>query len=141
MKFTAFFNVFHHKKFRSAAWGYFGHMWELHAFWAFVPVLFQTYNSAHGQLDLNLPLISFAVISIGGLSCIIAGYLSKHYGSKLVGMLALLLSGLCCIFLPLAARIKQPIPVYSLFAVMGNGRYCRFAGVIYACRSKYRTSI
>lgn len=100
IKFTSFFKVFHHKKFRSAALGYFGHMWELYAFWAFVPTLLKTYNSAHEQLDLNIPLISFAVISIGGLSCVMGGYLSKQFGPKHVAMTALLLSGFCCIASP-----------------------------------------
>lgn len=33
---SAFFKVFEHFEFRSAAFGYFGHMWELYAFWAFL---------------------------------------------------------------------------------------------------------
>ncbi|MGB5262481.1 MAG: MFS transporter, partial [Lutimonas sp.] len=36
---TAFFGVFKQKEFRSAAFGYFGHMWELYTFWAFAPVI------------------------------------------------------------------------------------------------------
>ncbi|MEL6561791.1 MAG: MFS transporter, partial [Bacteroidota bacterium] len=40
------FKVFRNRKFRSAAFGYFGHMWELYAFWAFVfSLLFLWYIS------------------------------------------------------------------------------------------------
>ena len=38
LEFNTFLKVFHNKKFQAAAFGYFGHMWELYAFWAFVPV-------------------------------------------------------------------------------------------------------
>src|SRR5215213_10900285 len=35
----AFFLLFRSKNFRSAAFGYFGHMWELYTFWTFLPLI------------------------------------------------------------------------------------------------------
>mgnify|MGYP002639492489 CR=1 FL=1 len=37
--FSIFFKVFQNRKFRSVTFGYFGHAWELYAFWAFVPII------------------------------------------------------------------------------------------------------
>ena len=96
---TAFFKVFKNKPFRASAFGYFGHMWELYAFWAFVPVAIQFYLSQTAQ-EANASLLSFLVIGIGGVSCAIGGLLSKHYPPKQIATVALALSGICCLLSP-----------------------------------------
>ncbi|UCE92695.1 MAG: MFS transporter [Flavobacteriaceae bacterium] len=98
--FSAFFEVFKNGQFRSAAFGYFGHMWELYAFYVFVPVMLKGFSAIHPEVLFNVPLISFFVISSGSLSCVIGGYLSQIYGAKKVGFLALLLSCACCLISP-----------------------------------------
>jgi len=112
--FTAFFKVFRNRPFRSAAFGYFGHMWELYAFWAFVPYLLQTYFYAMGiSAPMNGSLAAFWVIAIGGPACAIGGWLSQRIGTKKLAFRALFLSGHCCLLSPFAFLL--PFPLFFLF--------------------------
>ncbi len=86
--------------FRKASFGYFGHMWELYAFWAFVPFAVQTFNSLN-ENTVSVPLWAGLIIAIGGISCILGGLFSLRYGSKKVAVTSLFISGLLCLASPL----------------------------------------
>jgi len=98
---SAMLNLFKNENFRSAAFGYFGHMWELYTFWAFVPLMIGYYEQLHGLPLGSISLWSFAVIGVGGVSCVIGGHWSLSVGSKKVAFVSLIGSGLCCLLLPL----------------------------------------
>ena len=97
---SSFFQVFKNKPFRAAAFGYFGHMWELYTFWAFVPIMIVTFNVDAGSSALDVSLWAFLIIGIGAIACIIGGVLSQRYGTRTVATVALASSGLCCLCLP-----------------------------------------
>lgn len=97
----AFIKGFSNKKFRSVAFGYFGHMWELYAFWAFVPIILQAYNNQHPNHLFNVPLFSFLIIVGGGFACVIGGMISNLFGVRKIAALSLGLSCVCCLASPL----------------------------------------
>lgn len=116
---TAFFKVFQNLKFRQAAYGYFGHMWELYAFWAIVPMLINLYAQKNPTAWTNPSLLSFLIIGIGLLSCIAGGYLSKVWGAKTVARVSLWISGICCLFFPLIVQVNSSHLFLSFMCLWG----------------------
>jgi predicted MFS family arabinose efflux permease len=119
LDFSAFFKVFRDQDFRAAAFGYFGHMWELYAFWAFVPLILAAYLKRHPGLTLSVSLWSFIIIGIGGVACVMGGYLSRAFGEKKVAAVSLSLSGGCCLLLPWAITWGQPVLFLGYLMVWG----------------------
>lgn len=112
----ALIELFKIRNFRSAAFGYFGHMWELYTFWTFVPVLLTYYLVNNSNAHLNIPIWSFIIIGIGGISCVIGGYLSISKGSKRVALFSLMGSALCCFLIPFS--FSAPIIPFLLIMIL-----------------------
>lgn len=110
------FKVFKNRSFRSAAIGYFGHMWELYAFWTFVPVLLFFHSELH-NIELNISLISFFIIASGTISCVLCGFISNIYGTKKTAVLVLSLSALCCLLSPLFLLIDSSV-IFIIFLII-----------------------
>jgi MFS family permease len=93
------FYAFSIREFRASALGYFGHQWELYAFWTLVPALVLLSGLATPG-STALSGLSFAIIGIGALGCILGGRWSQRIGSARVAATALALSALCCAVFP-----------------------------------------
>src|SRR6185436_3485486 len=84
--------IFSSRRFRASAFGYFGHMWELYAFWAFVPVALAACAPGH-----SVPFWSFTVIVAGA-----------QLGA----------SGVCCLLSPLLL-LAPPAAVLAFLVFWG----------------------
>lgn len=110
--------IFRYPKFRSAALAYFGHMWELYAFWAYLPfIIHYWFKVQHFSGDISL--WSFISISMGSLGCILGGYISMRKGSRQVAFCMLLLSGLLCLFSPLILQTSRSLIFLGALLIWG----------------------
>ncbi len=119
--------LFHITAFRKATLGYFGHMWELYAFWGFVPVILQTYTSEQ-RLALPLSLWAFIIIGIGCISCILGGYTSLQIGSRKVARYSLLISCILCCSSPFLFQLSKDfflasICIWGMFVISDSPQF------------------
>jgi MFS family permease len=90
--------------FRASALAYFGHMWELYAFWTVTPFLLAlVFATQGGASATRIAAWSFLVIGAGGLGCIAGGFLSRRYGAAAVAAGALAGSFACALAFPFVA--------------------------------------
>lgn len=125
---SALISLFKNKNFRSAAFGYFGHMWELYTFWAFIPIMIGYHGQVNGGVTSYTSLWSFAAIGVGGISCAVGGHWSLSVGSKKVALISLIGSGLCCLALPFFIELPFALfvallLVWGLFVVSDSPQF------------------
>jgi len=123
--------IFKSKALRQAAFGYFGHMWELYTVWTFVPLLLAYYAKEHGAA-INIPLWSFWIIAAGAMGCALGGIISKRTGSKPVAFYQLLLSGICCALSPLIFAVPADLSLlfFLFWGVVVAGDSPQFSALV-----------
>ena len=93
------FRIFRYREFRLQAIGYFGHMWELYAFWSLgAAFLAASFSRSGSSLVDFVPLVTFGVIASGAAGCFAGGWISRTWGEKRVAQVSLCVSGALCLF-------------------------------------------
>ena len=62
------------RRVRASAFGYFGHMWELYAFWVLVPLIVSSRLAS-----TQVAAASFAVIGAGAVGCVLGGLVVRRF--------------------------------------------------------------
>jgi MFS family permease len=84
---------------RLASLGYFGHMWELYAMWAWFVAFYAAVLAAHGNPlpERGAAFATFGVIAAGGVGCWAGGVLGDRWGRTRTTILSMAISGTCAL--------------------------------------------
>ncbi|MDJ1007351.1 MAG: MFS transporter [Paracoccaceae bacterium] len=105
---------------RSAYLGYFGHMWELYIFWAWVGAAATASYLAAGAADpVSLgKLTAFVAIAAGAPACVLAGRWADRIGKARVALWAMASSGTLAL-LTAGSFGAAPALTFALFVLWG----------------------
>jgi MFS family permease len=112
---------FRERALRLACLGYFGHMWELYAMWAWIGVFLTESLSSQGRggyWGYHPSAATFLVIGSGAVGCYVAGILSDRFGRTAVTIAAMALSGLCAALIGLTLG-AAPVVTLSVAILWG----------------------
>jgi MFS family permease len=127
------FRVFEHRPFRYQAFGYFGHMWELYAFWALLSSYLGLSFTGDGEAwTARIPLLAFATMGVGAMGWAGGGWVSRAVGERRVALFSLLVSGAMCAASPLLfelppALLAPLLLVWGFFVVADSPQFSALA--------------
>ena len=125
--------VFRSRQFRYVAFGYFGHMWELYAFWSLVAFyLIERFRDAPAGWSEMVPLVAFSTVGVGAVGCVVGGWLSRRVGERNVALVSLAVSGgMCCLSglaFDLPATLLIPfLLIWGIFVVADSPQFSALA--------------
>ena len=89
------------REWRLATTSYLGHMFELYAFWTWIPAFLAasvaTGNGGGFRASRFISLLAFTTIAIGGLGSVWGGLFADRRGRERLVSISLLVSGSCCL--------------------------------------------
>lgn len=94
--------VVRQRPWRLATGGYLGHMFEIYAFWVWIPAFVGASVAASIGVDASpddslVSLLSFAIIAVGGVGCIWGGLVADRIGRERLVTIAMAVSGTCAL--------------------------------------------
>ncbi len=109
--------AFANRSTRLASFGYFGHMWELYAMWAWFLVFFRAYlGDPTGQEGTGAAYATFLVIGSGAIGCVLGGILGDRWGRAKTTASMMAVSGACA--LVIGFLFGSPIWIVVLVGVI-----------------------
>lgn len=123
--------VVRHRGLRLTAFGYFGHMWELYAFWAWFPLFLAERMTREGWSPARVSFAAAAAIGMGSVGCVAGGRISDRRGRPFATALALTCSGSAAFvigFAPEAAWVAALIGAWWGFWV--NADSAQFTAIV-----------
>ncbi len=119
------------REWRLATGGYLGHMFELYAFWTWIPAYLAAsamHSNPTGDTTGLVSLIAFGTIALGGAGCIWGGLYADRTTRERLVTIALIASGTCCVivgfFFGASLWLIAPIAlVWGFFVVADSAQF------------------